>query len=386
MKRRNFFSFAGVAAASALTAPRPVLSGFAQASVPSPDRSFVDFSVDGLGLTPREYAADLTALAEKSPIEPDYYSLGGMVAELERQFAALLGKERAIFVPTGTLANHLAVRKLAGPDRRVMVQAESHLLNDCGDCATVLSGLSLIPLAPGRGTFTVDDLAPWISRTAGGRVENRIGVVMVESPVRRLDHQVFDFAAMQSVCALAREKGIRLHLDGARLFNVPFHTGRSVRDITGLFDTVYVSLWKHFNAASGAILAGEAKTIDGLFHQRRMFGGSLPQAWPLLAVARKYIEGYADAYARAWERAERFLVAIRAESGFAVERIPNGTSAFRLSLRRGDPAAFAARLRSRGIILPSPAGTPPFFRMIVNTSLNKADPGDLAGMFIQAIS
>ena len=125
---------------------------------------------------------------------------------------------------------------------------------------------------------------------------------MIESPVRRLYHQVFDFAAMQAVCAFARDRGIRLHLDGARLFNVPYHTGRSVQEMTGLFDTVYVSLWKCFNAASGAILAGSAKTIDGLFHMRRMFGGSLPQAWPILAVARKYIAGYPEAYAQAWGR------------------------------------------------------------------------------------
>lgn len=385
MNRRRFLSMAGAAAATGLTAPTQALSRSRQAAKFPGGHSFVDFSVDGLGLTPGEYAAELAALAEKSAIEADYYSLGGIVTKLEERFASLLGKERAIYVPTGTLANHLAVRKLAGSDRRVIVQAESHLYNDCGDCASQLSGLSLIPLAAGRGTFTVDDIAPWISRTAGGRVESRIGVIMIESPVRRLGHQVFDFEAMKAVCAFARERGIRLHLDGARLFNVPFHTGRTVKEITVLFDTVYVSLWKHFNAASGAILAGSAKTIDGLFHERRMFGGSLPQAWPVLAVALKYMEGYPESYARAWDRASRFLNLLAAESAFAVERVPNGTSMFRLRLRRGGAEAFAARLKARGIVLPQPAGNPPFFRMIVNSSLNRADPDELAREFIQAV-
>ena len=69
--------------------------------------------------------------------------------------AALLGKEAAVWLPTGTLANHLAVRLLAGNRRRVLVQSESHLFNDCGDCAQTLSGLHLVPLASGRATFTL---------------------------------------------------------------------------------------------------------------------------------------------------------------------------------------------------------------------------------------
>lgn len=397
MKRRRFLSLAGAASVGwsvpEVLAERRLsvaASGDASSSSLKPlnqsGRLSVDFSVDGLGLTPREYAAELVALAEEASIEADYYSLGGTVAKLEQRFAALLGKERALFVPTGTLANHLAVRKLAGLDQRVLVQADSHLFNDCGDCATLLSGLTLIPLAAGRSTFTVEDVAPWAARTAGGRVENRIGVIMVESPVRRLSHQVFDFTAMQAVCAFARERGIRLHLDGARLFNVPHHTGRSVQEIAGLFDTVYVSLWKCFNAASGAVLAGSAKTIDGLFHMRRMFGGSLPQAWPVLAVADKYIDGYPKAYAQAWDRASRFLEILQAETGFVIERVPNGTSAFKLILKRGEAQAFAARLKARGVILPRPEGDPPtYFRLIVNPSLNRIEPEELAQDFVQAI-
>jgi len=385
MKRRHFLSIAGATASAGWAAPASALSRSFQAPNTAGGRLLVDFSVDGLGLTPREYAADLAALAEDSSIEIDSYSLGGTVAKLEQRFAALLGKERAIFVPTGTLANHLAVRKLAGMDRRVLLQAESHLFNDCGDCASLLSGLTLIPLVAGRSTFTVKDVEPWVARTAGGRVESRIGVILIESPVRRLYHQVFDFAAMRAVCAFARDRGIRLHLDGARLFNVPFHTGRSVQEVTGFFDTVYVSLWKCFNAASGAILAGSAGTIDGLFHTRRMFGGSLAQAWPVMAVALKYVAGYPESYAQAWSRATRFLSLLQGEPGFGFERVPNGTSAFKLILRRGDASAFATRLRTRGAILPHPDGDPPVFRMIVNPSLNRVDPEELAHDFLGAL-
>src|SRR3954447_22646150 len=114
----------------------------------------VHFRSDGLGLSPAAYARLLAEIAESGGIAEDEYSRGGVVAELEARIAALLGKEAAIFLPTGTLANHLALRLLARNGRRVLVQAESHLYNDEGDCAQQLSGLTLVPLASGHAGFT----------------------------------------------------------------------------------------------------------------------------------------------------------------------------------------------------------------------------------------
>ena len=85
----------------------------------------------------------------------------------------------------------------------------------------------------------------------------------------------FDPAEMQKIVALARREGIRLHLDGARLFLEAAYTGENVADVARPFDTVYVSLYKYFNAASGAILAGPRELLDGMYHARRMFGGGL---------------------------------------------------------------------------------------------------------------
>src|SRR5271170_8243323 len=118
----------------------------------------VQFRSDGLGLSPAAYGRLLAEIAETRGIEPDNYSRDGVVAELEARMAALLGKEAAVFLPTGTLANHLAIRLLARRGRRILVQQESHLWNDEGDCATQLSGLTLIPLARGRATFTLAEV------------------------------------------------------------------------------------------------------------------------------------------------------------------------------------------------------------------------------------
>src|SRR5258708_20748530 len=136
------------------------------------EQQIVQFRSDGLGLSPAGYAGLLGEIAETRGIAPDDYSLGGVVAELEARMAVLLGKEAAIFLPTGTLANHLAVRLLAQRGRRVLVQQESHLWNDEGECATQLSGLTLVPLASGPPTLTVAQ-----AEEAGGPPPERPGAV-----------------------------------------------------------------------------------------------------------------------------------------------------------------------------------------------------------------
>jgi hypothetical protein len=97
----------------------------------------------------------------------------------------MLGKERAIFLPTGTLANHMAVRALAGGPSRVIVQTESHLYQDEGDCAQTLSALTLMPLGTGRATFTADEVEQVLDQTKAARVVPRVSVISIETPVRR---------------------------------------------------------------------------------------------------------------------------------------------------------------------------------------------------------
>src|SRR5215813_14714168 len=125
---------------------------------------------DGVRHTPESYARLLASLTAGGKVPVDDYSRGGIVEQLETRMATLLGKEAAVWLPTGTMANHLAIRMLAGARRRVLLQAESHLYMDCGDCAQTLSGLNLIPLAPGRATFTLDQVEQAARDAAEGRV------------------------------------------------------------------------------------------------------------------------------------------------------------------------------------------------------------------------
>src|SRR5262245_56827275 len=118
MQRRAFLASGAALAASPASAARS-------------DR--VQFLSDGLSLTPLEYSRLLARLVEENNIQPDSYALGGVIEKLEERLAMTLGKEKAVFLPTGTLANHLAVRILASRKRRVLVQQERHLYNAYGD-------------------------------------------------------------------------------------------------------------------------------------------------------------------------------------------------------------------------------------------------------------
>jgi threonine aldolase len=343
----------------------------------------VDLAGDGIPLSPADYAGLLVRLAGAPGIQADEYSRGGAVAALEARFASLLGKETAVFMPTGTLANHLAVRALAGERRRVVVQEQSHLYNDSGDCAQQLSQLTLLPVAPGEATFRWEDVQRALERTATGRVAVSVGAVSIESPVRRLHHAAFDFGEMTRISEEARKRGLGLHLDGARLFVAAAFAGRPPAEYAALFDTVYVSLWKCFNAASGAVLAGPRALLDGMFHARRMFGGALWGAWPHAAVARHYADGYYDRLREAVGIADRLLRLLGEEPGFVVTRVPGGTSGVRLEVKTSDLPGFRERIRQRGVTLPAPDGTG--FWLRVNETLRGADPAALAAAFRGAL-
>ena len=380
-QRRNFIKQSGlIGLASLVNLPALAFSGQDNSrKMPS-----VNFTRDGLDFSTKDYANKLAEIADSRGIDIDSYSNGGVVEELEKKMAAALGKEAAVFMPTGTLANHIAIRKLAGNTTRVLVQAESHIYNDSGDCAEVLSNLNLVPMNPGQTQFTLEDVKEQILRVNNGRVKTGVGVISIESPVRRTNNEVFEYAEMKKISLYAREKNIGMHLDGARLFNVPAHTGKTVNDYAALFDTVYISLYKDFNAASGAILAGTEEFCKDLYHTRRMFGGGMPNAWPFAAVALKYIDSFLDDYHKSQHEAKKLFAGL--ESQFKFEKIINGSNVMRLHVLKGEPESIQAKLRDKNIMLNNPTADFKGFYIKINPSLLRVDTKKLIQYFKEATS
>lgn len=288
-----------------------------------------------------------------------------------------------MFVPTGTLANHLAVRRLAGGRPRVLVPADSHLYRDSGDCAQRLSGLNLVPLGAGRPCYDLAELTQAVARSGEGRVATPVGALVVETPVRRhLDRMVRD-EELRAITEFARGNGIRTHLDGARIFVQSAHTGTSPADYGREFDTVYTSLWKCFNAPSGAVLAGSRRFIEGLFHERRMFGGSLPAAWPFAAVALHYVDTFLEDYGRALARARTLFAALESRGGVRVEHFIDGTHVVRLHIGSLHPVRLRQALAVRGVRVPE--GREGVVLLRINPTLADA-PADLETRFLEALA
>lgn len=223
---------------------------------------------------PARTAARLAQLTS-GVADRDGYLNGGAVAALERQVADLLGKPACAFLPTGTLANHLAIRALCGENRRAIVQADSHVYCDEGDGIQRLSGINLVPLAAGRATPGLDEIQGLVEKAEKGPYPVRTGAISLESPVRRLEGQMVGLREARAISEWARGRGIGLHLDGARLLLAPPEF--DVRACAALFDTVYISLYKFLDAPFGAVLAGEAAMIAEVRRLRHEFGGTIYQ-------------------------------------------------------------------------------------------------------------
>lgn len=376
LNRREFFQ-AGVAGAT--------LAGPAPPALPA--AGSVHFSGDGLILSPPEYARLLVTLSTENG-QRDNYMSGGTVERLEQRFAQVLGKERAVFVPTGTLANHLAIRHLAQNRTRVLVQAESHIYSDSLDSVQTLSHLNLVPLGAGHATITLGQVEEACKRAIERPYPVPVGAMSIECPVRRMDGEVFDYEEMKRIERFARQNDIRLHLDGARLFVASAYTGVTPSEYAALFDTAYVSLYKYFNAAAGAVLAGPAELIERIAGDRKVFGSGLFQAWPYALVALHYLDGFPERFHKAIQVSRGLFKLLEEHPKLRVEPVAQGTNVYKLHVKDADLEKFRTALADRGIRVPRPSLDEQFhgFRLFINESLNRKSPLELAEAFVESLS
>ena len=346
----------------------------------------VSFGGDGEPKSARSMLQTLIEFEEEVGLEADSYSLGGNVQQVEEKFAEMLGKEAAVFMPTGTLANHLAVRMLCGDKPRAIVQEQSHLYQDSGDCVSRLSNINLLPLAKDRPHFTVEELKQAVEQSEEGRVLTLVGALMIESPVRRQEGKVVPFNEMQAITDYCRERGIGTHLDGARLYMMSGATGISAKTYASMFDTVYVSLYKYFGAPFGSVLAGTAEFCDGLYHDRRMFGGGLASANFSASLALKGAEGFEERFNAAIKRATTLFDKLNTLAGIHVGRIENGSNIFPMDLSRDlDLEKFVKILQEHSVSVS--LGDPDSRRgtLRVNTSILRQDVEVLFATFRSAL-
>ena len=341
--RRNFLRLLGLSTLPALM-PGAAAAETSYCSEGVDKPPFVNFFSDGLYFAPAEYIQQLDAIHKAKPIKGDRYGNGGTTKELEEAFVKLTGKEKAIFFPTGTMANQVVIKVLNGDNTKIVVPENSHIYRDEADAAQQVHHLRLIPAGTNKPFFTLADLKDTIAYYDQGEVfKSGLGTVVVESPVRRADGAAVPLDTMKEITAYCKDKGYRTHLDGARIHIASAFTGVPVATYAAQFDTIYISLYKYLNAMNGAMLCGPAEVIDKMSHQIKIFGGTTFQTWGASTMALHYL---ADIEAR-WKQvalvAAQLIAELNKVKGVAITPLEHGTNIFNL---KADPSINFKKLGS----------------------------------------
>jgi threonine aldolase len=220
-----------------------------------------------------------------APVGDDQYGEDPSVNRLQERLAELLGKEAALFVPSGTMANQIALKILTRPGDDVVVGDEAHIVWHESGAAAANSGVQFTVVGQG-GLFTAADLRA-AYKPPGHIVFPPTTLVAIENTHNRGGGVVFPQAEAVAICETARELGLASYLDGARLFNAAAASGHSLAELAAPFDFVSVALSKGLGCPVGSLIAGRYAGIVRARRARRMFGGAMRQSG-ILAAAGLY--------------------------------------------------------------------------------------------------
>jgi len=306
----------------------------------------------------------------KAPLGDDVLGDDPTVKLLEERIASLLGKEAAIYVASGTMANLLALISQTSPGDEVIMDRNCHIFNYEAAGSAVIGGLQLHPLESERGFLPVDEIPSAV------RPDNihhpRTSLICVENTHNRGGGGIYPFDEMEEVHLLAGRHGLRVHLDGARLANAVVASGIPFRRWASLADSVNICFSKGLGAPVGSALVSDSKTVKKARYWRKRLGGGWRQAG-ILAAACHYaldnnVERMADDHARASRVAELIEADPRFELAFPVQ---TNIVIFGVSDPGVDPARFASDLCDRGILCLAIGGRR--IRMVTHLDVSSED-------------
>ena len=286
-----------------------------------------------------------------APVGDDQYGEDPTVNRLQERIAALLGKEAALWLPSGTMANQVALRVLTRPGDDVIVSRESHAVWHETGGAAANAGVQFTEIGA-RGVFTVKEFLA-ARKPRGHVIYPPTTLVEVENTHNRAGGVSFPQDEAEQVCAAAREHGIATYLDGARLWNVAVASGRTLAELAAPFDLVAVALSKGLGAPGGSLLAGSSDIIQGAVRYRRMLGGAMRQVG-IFAAAGLYaldhnVARLGEDHANALRIAKRLAKSPRIILDLAT--VQTNILVFNLAAEAPDAPTVVARARERGVLI-----------------------------------
>ena len=270
-------------------------------------------------------------------------------AELERYGAELLGKEAALFFPSGIMANQTALIAVAAPGTEAVIDAGGHILNWEEAAASAWGGIQLRSVVTPDGLLTPDAVAeairppsPYVPRTS---------VVCLENTHNSAGGKVLPLEQMRAVAEVARERGVAVHLDGARLPNASVASGVPMADFAAEAGTVMVALSKGLGAPVGSLLAGSAEVMERAWRIRRRMGGGMRQAGILAAAGLYALRNNFPLLAEDHRRARELAAAVGELPGLASPLPDSNIVMVELTDPALEPAALLAALEAEGVRL-----------------------------------
>ncbi len=295
--------------------------------------------------------AAMRAAMAAAPVGDDQYGEDPTTNALQERCAALLGKEAALWLPSGTMANQVALRVLTRPGDEAVTAREAHAGWHEAGASAANAGVQLVEVGRG-GLFTVADFEAAI-KPQGLPVFPPTTLVEIENTHNRGGGVVFPQDEVVRICAKARERGIASYLDGARLWNAAVASGRSEAELAAPFDLVGVSFSKGLGAPGGSLLAGTKALIASANRHRRMLGGAMRQNGIFAAAAIHALDQHRERLAEDHRHARLIAEAIAGGRGVTLDlaTVQTNIVIFHLGPETMDAPTLVARAKEKGVLV-----------------------------------
>lgn len=293
----------------------------------------------------------MRAAMAAAPVGDEQYGEDPTTNRLQQTVAHLLGKEAALFLPSGTMANQVALRVLTRPGDDVIVSRECHAVwHETGGSAAN-AGVQFTEIGR-NGTFTVDEFVA-ACKPRGHVIYPPTTLLEIENSHNRSGGIVFPQDEVVRLCAAARERGIATFLDGARLWNAAAASGSDEAQLATPFDLVAVALSKGLGAPGGSLLAGSRELIDRATRYRRMFGGAMRQTGIYAAAGLHALDNHRARLVEDHRNARRIgeILAGNSRVDIDLATVQTNIIVFRLKAGAPDAATVVERARERGVLL-----------------------------------
>ena len=227
-----------------------------------------------------------------APVGDDVFGQDPSINALEARAATMFGKEAALFCPSGTMTNQIAVKCHTQPLDEIVLEQSAHIYRSEGGAYAFHSGVAVETIMGQHGIITADQIQAVIKPTYDWLPRTRL--VCLENSCNIAGGNYYTVDDIRPITKLCKDRGLRLHLDGARLFNVLVETGESTADVGACFDTISICMSKGLGAPVGSLLLGDADTIRQARRYRKIMGGGMRQAGYLAAACTYALDHHVD--------------------------------------------------------------------------------------------